>query len=87
VNIMNAGKEKANCFAFGRDEKGFFLKGKSPARRGIPPFPQKRMTVPIILGRLFVSCEMEEGFEGQRKRERFHVSGTPARRGISLLNK
>jgi hypothetical protein len=46
VNNVNAGKEKANCFAFGRDEKGLFLKEKSPARRGIPPFPQRKSQDP-----------------------------------------
>jgi hypothetical protein len=36
VNNVNVGEKEANCFASGRDEKGFFLEGKSLARRGIP---------------------------------------------------
>jgi hypothetical protein len=39
VNEVIKEEEKANCFAFGRDENGFPLKGKSVARRGIPPSP------------------------------------------------
>jgi phosphatidylserine decarboxylase len=61
VNNVNAGEKEANCFASGRDEKGFFLEGKSLARRGIPLSPHRKKIGTPEWGLDFFRYEWEGG--------------------------